>query len=742
MKLKTVKQRYILAAFIVAVMLIFSIVCGGAVKVRAAAVTSAAVSAYEQRNVWDDLQGATVDGKSIDLTLYNFDEKKNVQVVSFVEFCYSYQSDKQSDYGLYLYVYNPRGYDWTKDKDDRQNIKMRYGGNSSAHFEAYSLRYLNRSEEKGYEGLFYKFKIELDDNERAAILAGVNSAGRIYEIGEIELCSTGNDLTAYSVSNTYTYTGYAQGYGSESADGDSLNCKSDGLMTLTLNVESAAFRPENTNGKPFTQDMLHSVYFSIPNKILTDYGGLSAVKAKWLNAKTAPMFVTGNETVFNDISEQIESYGGELKEHTEYSLLVNASDNSTHIAGVHQYRYSADSAYNVDGVAWFCDEPLKLTKYYGVDTANKINYLYYAFLADNGNADGYELKGEKIIEYLKYYTEKLSSGGELVAGKYSSELFESYDSEYTEKNIKADDKYSLTNTKLSPSFWEWVLGKPATQVEYSKTFDDIEAIHPVTPDDFRNTEAATCKRLYIDESYYNDFKAYYDRATKADETVFLFRYYQSEYISKEVTEFIRRYDVNGFMQVHATGGDVALEKLDTNAYMAQEVINLDFDIIDITCSAGKVETVIPCIMSPIDVVPDLTPPLETTPDEEPFDFWEWLAELLHVNVKAAKTIFGVVVGLIVLAIVLTVLSALLPTVKTVLQNIASALCTVLKYFFVGLGLILKYLFLGLWWIISAPFRLIAKAVKSRKDKPRKAKPKRKGKSKPKRKTNKKAGKRK
>ena len=76
MKLKTVKQRYILAAFIVAVMLIFSIVCGGAVKVRAAAVTSAAVSAYEQRNVWDDLQGATVDGKSIDLTLYNFDEKK------------------------------------------------------------------------------------------------------------------------------------------------------------------------------------------------------------------------------------------------------------------------------------------------------------------------------------------------------------------------------------------------------------------------------------------------------------------------------------------------------------------------------------------------------------------------------------------------------------------------------------------------------------------------------------------
>ncbi len=717
---------------ILTIIAIISVIGGGAVKVRAAATTSTAViTAYEQSNIWDDLQGAKVDGAGIDLTVYNFDEKKNVQVLTFVEFCYSYRKDKQRDFGLYVYVYNPRGYDLTK-YPDSQNIKMRYGGNSSASFETYKLQYLNRSEKAGTEGLFYKFKLALSEQERTAILAGVNSAGRIYEISEIELCGTGKDLTAYDVTNKYTYKGYATGYGPASAASDSLSSESEELMSLKLDVQSATYRTENTNGKPYTQDMLHSVYFSIPNKILNDYGGLTAVHARWLNAKTSPIFVTGNNDVYKDIIEQIEIYGGELKGHTEYSLLVNASDKSTHIAGLDQYKYEADRAYNVDGVGWHCDKAIN-KQYYGIEPeTERRNSLYYAFLADTGNADEYELKGGKIIEYLKYYTEKISaeappvtgggsegssggggggggadgrSTGSLVAGKYNPVLFESYDKEYTDKNIKADDKYTLTNTKLSQSFWEWVLGKPGTQVEYSKTFDNIEAIHAVTSDDFRNTEAMTCKRLYIDESYYSEFKAYYDRATKANETVFLFRYYQSEYESKEVTEFERRNDVNGFMQVHIVGGDVAIKKLDTNAYMAQEAINLDFDVIDVTCTKGNVTTVIANIASPKDIAPNVTPPLVTTPDEEEFDFWEWLAELLHVNVKTAKIIFWCVVGAIALAIVIGILSPFLPGLRLVLKYIAKAILKIFEYLFIGIG-----------WLILLPFNIVSAIFVSIKNK--------------------------
>jgi hypothetical protein len=50
---------------------------------------------------------------------------------------------------------------------------------------------------------------------------------------------------------------------------------------------------------------------------------------------------------------------------------------------------------------------------------------------------------------------------------------------------------------------------------------------------------------------------------------------------------------------------------------------LDFDIIDVTFSNGSVDTVIPIVSSPIDVIPDATPPLHTQSDKPPA-WWTWL----------------------------------------------------------------------------------------------------------------------
>ena len=61
-------------------------------------------------------------------------------------------------------------------------------------------------------------------------------------------------------------------------------------------------------------------------------------------------------------------------------------------------------------------------------------------------------------------------------------------------------------------------------------------------------------------------------------------------------------------------------------------------------------------------------PYPEEPDEKDPTFWEWLADLLHVNVKTAKIIFVVVVGLIGLAIALPVLSAIFPVVGQVLRS--------------------------------------------------------------------------
>ena len=67
------------------------------------------VLSYEQTNVMDDLRNATIDGKPFSVTDYPFDEKKDTRVLSLVEYCYSFYEEKQGNYNLYVYVYNPKG---------------------------------------------------------------------------------------------------------------------------------------------------------------------------------------------------------------------------------------------------------------------------------------------------------------------------------------------------------------------------------------------------------------------------------------------------------------------------------------------------------------------------------------------------------------------------------------------------------------------------------------------------------
>lgn len=77
-------------------------------KYTASAETSSK-ALFEQTNVMDDLKKSTIDGEAFDLTKYSFDSKKNMQIISFVEYCYSYSPERQDNYGLYAYVYNPKG---------------------------------------------------------------------------------------------------------------------------------------------------------------------------------------------------------------------------------------------------------------------------------------------------------------------------------------------------------------------------------------------------------------------------------------------------------------------------------------------------------------------------------------------------------------------------------------------------------------------------------------------------------
>ena len=92
MKKQILKISRIIATFLLSVISLF---CGQAslFAFPVFADSASVQEAFENINVLDDLKETTIDGKKFDLADYNFDETKELQIFSFVEFCYSFRRD-------------------------------------------------------------------------------------------------------------------------------------------------------------------------------------------------------------------------------------------------------------------------------------------------------------------------------------------------------------------------------------------------------------------------------------------------------------------------------------------------------------------------------------------------------------------------------------------------------------------------------------------------------------------------
>lgn len=608
--MRAITKRFLYALLALALCIV-TVMCGWGNLSAYAATDESVQATYENTNVLNNLKGATIGGKEFDLADYPHNSDGKPQVISFVEFCYSYYAEKQADYGLYVYVYNPQDIAFDM-SSERNQIQLTYGGKPS--YSKYVLQFLNYSTEAGYEGRFWKFKVTLSEAQRAAIFKELDDNERIYKISGIEL-SYKNVVTEYACGQTYTYKGYALGYGSELAASVTLSCKVDGFdKCLSLDVHSTFFRGKGTNGKKYIQDTLHSVYFSVPNEIIDEYGKMTAVHATWLNAYTAPALVTGNsgyyEEMLNHIGENTGLPGtyGDLK--FKYSFRTEEDLVDTSIGGVHFSGYH--SGYNY---------PSKLSG----KITNHIPVLHWLFKATNGNADTYDVPSEDILDYMQRYSAQ--HGGELVNGRYSKDLFASVDNAFTDINIQANETYSLTSEVISKNFWEKLFG--GSHVEEIEVFDNIKAIEAVDYNDIANLESVqVCKKYYVDDADYKEFKEFCQTSKRKDETVYLFRYKQSEYFSAEVYEgtWKETWSFNAGGAIIAPGYVYSYENDDTNAFLMQQWVQLDFDIIDLTFTKDGVETVIPVIMSPMDIVADGDHPVVTTP--EPKDWWKIILGLI------------------------------------------------------------------------------------------------------------------
>lgn len=562
--------------------------------VKGAVADAGNVAGFEGTTVIQDLTGSVINGKEFNLD--DFGEKKgNIELLTFAEFGYNFYSDKQQDYGLYFYLYNPEKLEISDSKFNK--ISMAVGAGNTQSYSHYHIKRLN-----DYKNLLIKFKVDLTEEEKKDILSNVSKEERVYKTGEIEFVFKGNSKAeAKPLPGRFTFTGFSKGYGQFSSEESTLKSVRSGNETLNLNVHPTYYRPDWTNGKnEFTQDTLHSVYFAVPKEVIKERGDMTAVHAKWLDAVLAPGLVTGNQEAYRAISEVL----GIEKPELDYLYAGN-------------YRLEVVDKYYTCAIADLAFPYASAGSNYGLYSADRlIDTLYMLFNSETVPADEYTLPSEEIEKVLRSSVENY--GGELVLDRYASCMFESVAKEFTEVNLTVEDTFSLTNIQINENWWgkQW-------ETNYSEAFKDINVIVEVKEEDFNGTPEEVCDRLLIAEADYNAFLRYFDE-NKATSKIYLFRYQVTDYFSQEAT----------LLQNKRTLID-PWKKVDTNAYFFQQTLNLDFDVIDVSFGYNQ-EYVMPVVSNPQDIIHDPTPPVYTNEDND-LTLWITVAILL---------IAGSVVGIV------------------------------------------------------------------------------------------------
>lgn len=623
---------------------------------------------YDKTNVLDDLKSS----KDFDILKYPYDEKKDIKIINFVEYCYSFKANMRSNYGLYIYVYNPKGLNLsTSEKMNKIQMATRYDDGSPIDYTKFSLEFLNKSEDEPYKNLFYKFKVIDKKIDGTTFADRVNSLQRRYDVSGVEIATYGNfTATDYPVNGTYLFTGYAEGYGTDSNSKCTLSSTVEYLETANLDVKHTFYRTKTSSKGAGYQNQLDTVYFAVPKRFFNSYGKLQKIKAEWYEYKTTDIIVTSNQTFYDKAKPYLGIQTGPFDKYgmTEYNseIGISLSQNAVDANGMKM----ANWGWNLGSGYYHTPAP-------SIQYLFKVNdikeYDPYADIVDIGG-----VKSNALYEYIKKYDKTFTNGKlPIKNGSISADLFEGDIDSYR----KLDTKYGKIQNGYSyydfdadvdlqtlsgwqdtdPSFWDnwinWGLWDAMTGNIPKEESRTVSPIYTLKESDLTGSDADISEKLMINSKDVQNLKNFYKDAVtvtgKDDEekVVVLFRFATSDYYSApvEITELGK-----GFL-----GNDKFTKG---QAYRASESVFFDFDIIQLSFQKDGRYTVIPVVSSPIDIVNDITPPVDM-PDME---WWQ-----------------------ILLAVILLILLILL------------------------LWPILPSIIKGVWWVITLPFKLIKSLFKQK-----------------------------
>ncbi len=581
--------RILLGFFAVFISLLLVIGSG----VQGATATFAAVqyTNFEKSTIEDDL-------KTLGEELYNpvdYPKDENgihrlLDNVGFMEYAYTTSAILSQYYGIYLYVYNPTEKEVsTRSGANVINIAVEYNAKGEpSSYENVEIRLLNATA----NNRILKFGVVNKRGlyERVRRYAGEHEGERRYDIAGIQLwfkgeqnatdANTERDETSY----TYVCTGFCAGCAPDGSEESTLKVGRKKLETIQLDVQHTYFRTDINDESGTKASTLTSVYFSVPDKFIKDYGRLQIVDAEWYEYKTSWVFVTDDTEVY----QTMEPYKG-------YTLPQRKQG----------YYYDENVPFEIFHYIGPSDSGQQGIGYNYSKSQPAIQRFDWLFSVENIEKD--EIAPSVLEDYATNYVGKagdvmLGYGEKTVnANLFSEEIDEGRTRGYNRRTFDARNQNEWIDLTMEIDYeYDWWKAFFSvffvTRTENYIVEEGIKPIQEVRLSDFvgmgsENKETYS-KSLFVAKKDLDELQEYCRTAEIEGKTTHLLRIGVTDYEAIPV-EFHPDSDWSGFNY--------------ENMYIARDTAYLDFDIISLGFVRGDQETIIPVVASPIDIYPAITP---------------------------------------------------------------------------------------------------------------------------------------
>ena len=501
------------------------------------------------------------------------------EIIDLIEYGYSYDGIT-SDYGLYLYIYNPSCQDFVCGNSNFNRVQLRVakadeeiaGGDTP--WRKYSMTLLSKSA----NNQFYKFRIDVPKS----FMLEVEKSRRVYEIADVELMRSG-DSTSKSIgsSGKWIYSGYQEYHGQGRRNETSnLSWVSTNLMTIELDINSASWKTNTSDKGLGWQYELSSVYFSVPDKIIEDYGdpddvykGLREVDGYYDNFQ-----VTGVSTTDNDFYNTLDQYR---------NLLTSSNDIPFGFMGE-----TNEVAIGVMGP----EVAFNMSKFPAQSLPYSFKYTYNIYQYGNAFHGTDDLMTEESFreQVRDYYNSKKLT---TYVGSYGKNTYFNVKTDSSESGDISNKFTSYAKTHGGSWLYYWFTGDPIYKDE---VYNDIEPIVAVD-ENYVNSHNPTGGEYSVSNTYFicdddaEEFSAYV-KNNASGKTTYLMRFAVTDYFASDL-----------FVARKGSGNDMGYGS--GNYYFEKEVF-LNFDILSLTWeNKNGVRTVLPVKASPVDVVGTPTPPV-------------------------------------------------------------------------------------------------------------------------------------